>query len=150
MHRGHERDGKKLTFLAIASADRYCELVADFQQYYGIDLTAVPLDAGCPEREIARMSILAAQLPPESRTKRAMSPLSAVTVGDRLLRQIEYNQRLYAYGRSEDAKNGVNMPEPVMFDGERELAERDAERAARMSSIVASGLGLDGLEAAHG
>lgn len=96
------------------------------------------------------MSILAAQLPTGSRVKRAMSPLSAVTVGDRLLRQIEYNQRLYAYGKSEDAKNNVNMPEPAYFDGERELAERDAERAVRASSLVASELGLDGLEATIG
>lgn len=99
-------------------------------------------------RDVASASILTAQLPGKSRTKRAVSPLYAVDTTDALLREIEYNQRLWLYANTEDAKKKVNIPEPIRFDGETELKESIEQREASRSSYVASALGLEGLEAA--
>lgn len=99
-------------------------------------------------RDVASAAILTAQLPGKSRTKRAVSPLYAVDTTDALLREIEYNQRVWLYANTEDARKKVNMPEPIRFDGESELKESIEQREASRSAYVAAALGLEGLEAA--
>ena len=125
------------------------ELYADFRECYGIDLWDMDVFGECMTRDVASASILAAQLPGASRTKRAISPLHGVSTTDALLREIEYNQRIWLYANTEDAKNKANIPEPIRFDGESELKESIEQREASRSAYVASALGLEGLEAAR-
>lgn|GEM_PF-797497 len=134
--------------LAVALARHHDELYADFREYYGIDLWDMDVFGEEHTRDVDRASILAAQLPGSSRLKRAASPLAGVTTTDALLREIEYNQRIWLYANSEDAKRKVNIPEPIRFDGEEELKESIEEREASRSAYVAAALGLEGLEAA--
>lgn len=100
-------------------------------------------------RDVESAAILAAQLPGCSRTKRGISPLHAVTTTDALLREIEYNQRIWLYANTDDARRKANVPEPIRFDGEAELKESVEQREASRSAHVADALGLDGLEAAR-
>lgn len=99
------------------------------------------------EYDVRRASALAAQLPADSRVKRAIDPLCGVSAELSMLRRIEYNQRVYAWSRSEGAKSGIDRPEPVYFDGEEQAVERQAEREVSESKKTAELFGLDGMEA---
>lgn len=136
-------------FLARALRDRRCEMVADFQQFYNLNLLAFELDVDEETPDVERASILAAQLPPDSRTMRSMSPLGAVTVTESLLRSLEYDLRLFMYSMATKESRGEE-PEPYWFDGELEAAERRRNAEAQRSVRVADKFGLNGLEAAHG
>lgn len=138
-------EGKKLAFLAYALRNRWCELLADFQQFYHLDLMALRVDES--EYDLRRASALAAQLPPEGRVKRAIDPMCGVTGELAMLRRIEYNQRLYAWAQSESGRNGIDQPEPVYFDGEQAAVERQAVQEVEESKKTAALFGLEGLEA---
>ena len=136
-------------FLARALRDHRCEMVADFQQFYNLNLLAFELDTDEDTPDVERASILAAQLPHDSRTMRAISPLGAVTVSENLLRMLEYNLRVFMYSMASKESRGEE-PEPYWFDGELEAAERRREAEAQRSVRVADKFNLIGLEAAHG
>lgn len=120
--------------------------MADFQQYYGLDLLAFALDAEECNGDVLRASILAAQLPDRSRTRRKLNPLYAVDTADQLLRRIEYDLQCIAYGLG----GGDEKPQPFEFDGEAEQGRRVAEANVRRSRDVAAAFGLDGMEAVIG
>lgn len=126
MHGGHDERRKKLSVLAAAEEHYPDELLADFQQYYGLDLWTLELKDG--ERDLARAAALAFQLPRESRVKRAVDPTGANSPELLMLRRIEFNQRSL-FGRNED---GSEM-QPVLLDGESEEMER-LERVQRKNA----------------
>ena len=136
-------------FLAQALVEHRCELVADFQQVYGLNLLALALDTDEYTPDVERASILAAQLPPDSRVKRAISPLGAVTPADGILRNLEYDVRMLMWSMASKETRGEE-PEPWWFDGELEAAERRRRREAMRSSTIADKFNLTGLEAAYG
>lgn len=133
--------------LAEAHENAYCELVADFQQYYGLDYTAMDVDA--EGHVLLRASILAAQLPRDGRVRRKFSPLASVSLTDQLIRQLELDVRQLIYGFSDKASRG-EPPEPIYFDGEIEAADARRRREARMSAGIAEKFGMGGLEAVVG
>lgn len=61
---------------------------------------------------------------------------------DRLLRQMELNQRNYAWAHTEEAKNGTNEPQPMLLAGEEEGYESAVEAEERNALDVAELLGL--------
>lgn len=80
------------------------ELVADFQQYYGLDLYGVP---------VLRAADLAASLPVESRCMKLLDPLGGWTLGDEILSRIEYWLQVIVWRESKDAADGRNKPEQI-------------------------------------
>lgn len=111
------------------------ELLADFQQYYGIDLWALGLDGNDTTRETKRAAILAAQLPEDSRTIRAIAGTTWST-SDYLLRNIEHAARIILWRDSDPKKRG-EFPAPIPAPNETRKAETDAERAKNLARLVA-------------
>lgn len=116
------------------------ELLADFQQYYGVDLWALDLDGGYTTREIRRAAILAAQLPEESRIVRAIAGTTWGT-SDYLLRNIEHATRIMLWRDSDPKKRG-EFPEPIPAPNETRKAESDAERAKKLARLVAEAFNM--------
>jgi hypothetical protein len=122
--------------LALAETEHPDELLADFQQYYGIDLWW-QLYSGLeklPRLDVAHMAALAYQLPPDSRVKRAVDPTGSNSTELQMLRRIEYNQRCYAWSKTKDAEHKRNEPQPVLLAGEREDVER-REREQKQAAV---------------
>ena len=116
------------------------ELLADFQQYYGIDLWALGLDGNDTTREVVRAAILAAQLPEDSRTVRAIAGTTWST-SDYLLRNIEHAARIILWRDSDPKKRG-EFPEPIPAPNETRKAETDAERAKKLARLVAEAFNM--------
>lgn len=95
--------------------------------------------------DVKRASILAAQLPREARLHVEIDPRARISLEDELLRRIEFNQRVWQYSHTKDAKNRANEPEPILLPGEEEAREKAAEKAANHSKYVAEQFGLIGL-----
>lgn len=114
-----------------------------------MNLLAFELDTDEDTPDVERASILAAQLPRESRVIRAVAPLNAVSDADNLLRNLEYDVRMFMYSMASRESRGEE-PEPYWFDGELEAAERRREAEAQRSVRVADKFNLIGLEASHG
>lgn len=120
------------------------ELYADFWQFYHLDMWSMDLDTDECTTDVLRASVLAMQLPRESRTIVASDARASVTLSDALLRQIEYNQRAIMASFSKDAPE----PEPRELPGEEAAHQRAVDRAANQSRYVAERFGLAGLEVA--
>lgn len=112
------------------------ELLADFQQYYGMDLWRLDLSADAPGRHVRRAAILAAQLPPDGRVKRVLDPVGQHSTEAFLLRQIEIDLR--SLGGTSDGE----APEPIWLEGEDEEHERAVEREERNAEAMAASFGL--------
>lgn len=122
------------------------ELIADFQQYYGMNL--LQRDCYCAlcgsktTHEVARLALLAAQLPQDSRTAVAEHPERAWSTSDYLLRQIDYVLRLFVWGLGGGDKSGP-QPEPIYSPAEIITNEQEIEAAEKMASAVAKIFDLD-------
>lgn len=100
-------------------------MVADFQQFYGVDLLAL-VDAG----EWERARVLASQLPRESRVLRAIEPSLAWGDVERLLASICDNLAFMRYERAVASGARVNgRPRPVRRPG-------DGGRPVRVQATV--------------
>lgn len=119
------------------------ELLADFQQTYGLNAWALGVLGDETTADVLRAAALAAQLPHNSRTFRVMEPSLQNGTIERLLRQIELNQRSWAWAHSKDAKNNVNEPQPMTLPGEQESVEAARERAEADAMAVASAFHID-------
>ena len=84
------------------------ELRADFQRFYGLKLDGMGVDYS-----MAHAAALAANLPRESATVRAVSPEAAWSDATYLLAAIEYDLRVLAWQNSKDGMKGRNRPKPV-------------------------------------
>lgn len=116
------------------------ELLADFQQYYRISLWTV--DLSDTSRDISIIAALAYQLPHDSRCWTALKPDGAHDWVVKLLRQIEYNQRIWHWAHTEGAKDESTAPEPMLLPGEEEAHERAVEHAEMDAVRTAALLGL--------
>lgn len=116
------------------------EVIADFQQYYGISL---PLEGEVSDLE--RMSLLWYQLPAQSRTARAQEPSNEWGVAEYLLWLIEFNQRQLIWALSNDPKNPAPAPEPLMNPAKlaEAHANKDLALDARGEIDEILGMGVD-------
>ena len=126
--------------LAIASTAYHDELVADFQQTYGMDVWATDW-GGLDDGEAAHLGALAYQLPSDSRVRRAIAPAASHSTETQILRQIELNQRGYMWAQADKSKRGAE-PQPILLDGEQEAHERAVAEQERNAVDVADALGL--------
>lgn len=111
--------------LAAALESNLPATVADFRQFYGIDL---PIDGGdVPDFE--RMGLLWEELPAESRSARAMESDLLWSNETWLLWHIEHTARVLAWQRTKDGSRGVNEPRPLPTPSELSR-KRDAARRA--------------------
>lgn len=145
MRRGPQRL-KKLAFLALALRWHHDELYADFYQTYGVDtwdtLESLGWDDDPRPSLLMRMAALAYQLAPDSRTRAAMNPAASHSTEALLLRQMELNQRAWAWAHTKDGERGENEPEPIWLTGEEQEHERMVEREENKALTVADALGI--------
>ena len=100
------------------------------------------LDSDETHREVLRASVLAAQLPRDSRTIVAMAPAAQNGTVEHLLRQIELNQRLWHWAHTKSGQHGTSRPERMPLPGEGEQHEMNVRREGRRQGMVADALGL--------
>lgn len=117
------------------------EMLADFQETYSLNVWGVccGLQPDNPER----MAALAWQLPRSARTWRAMDPSLANSTEAKLLRQIELNQRIWAWAHTKEAENGTNEPVPMPLPGEAERVEERERQATADAIEVAAAFSLN-------
>lgn len=120
--------------------------MADFMETYGLWVWDMGVDGEVTTPEVARAAALAWQLPPASRSWRAKDPIGANGVLTALVRQLEYDLRLWMWSHTKDAEHKQNKPDPMPLPGEAERMEAKVEEAERMAVSVASQLGLLGTE----
>ena len=105
-------------------------------QYYHVNVWHMGLDSDVDftTSEVRLCSILAWQLPRDSRVWRAMDPSGAYDTATLLLRQLEYDVREFNYGFSKDA---ITLP------GEEIERQRAKERADAAAAELARAFGLN-------
>lgn len=118
--------------------------MADFQQYYGLNLWHLGLDGDTDmtTAEVRRAAALAYQLPKDSRVKSAIAPVAAYGIDVMLLREIEHNQRLWHWANTKDAKRKETAPERMQLPGEEEAYEKAVEHAEARAARAAERLGI--------
>lgn len=116
--------------------------MADFQQTYGMDVWDELDRIAESDEPPTRMAALARQLPPGSRTKAALFPAGAHSTEAILLRQMELNQRAWAWAHTKDGERGENEPEPIWLAGEEREHELRIEREESKALTVADALGI--------
>lgn len=89
-----------------------------------------------------RMAALAYQLAPDSRTRTMLNPAGAHGTEALLLRQMELNQRAWAWAHTKDGERGENEPEPIWLAGEEQAHELRVEREENKALTVADALGI--------
>ena len=119
------------------------ELLADFQQFYGLNIWNYNLMADETTSEVLYVAALAYQLPREGRCWAAIDRAGSHSEEAELLRQMEHNQRIWHWANTKEAKNKDTAPQPMQLPGEEEAHERAVEHAERDSVRVAELLGLE-------
>ncbi len=120
--------------------DHTADVVADFRQYYGVD---VPWDTSEEIEDLPRFAILWSELPRESRTARRIEPSNSWDDRTQMLQRIEYWAHWLQWSRTEDARRKRNRPKPLEPPWEtRERRER-AERSVEHADEIARALGYD-------
>ena len=117
-------------------------MLADFQQYYSIDLWAIDWDV-LGEDHAAHIAALARQLPTDSRCMKSIAPASSYGIDVQLLRQIEHNQRVWHWANTKEAENKETAPEPISLPGEDEARQAQVESEQRNAIEVAAALGIN-------
>lgn len=82
------------------------ELRADFQRFYGLDLSGMGADYS-----VAHAAALATHLPREAATVRAVAPEASWSDEAYLLSAIEYDLRILVWQNSKDGQKGRNKPQ---------------------------------------
>ena len=113
------------------------ELLADFQQYYHL-----PLPLADDEIDVERASILAAQLPHDSRTRRAIDPAREWSVEAHFLRLVEYEMRMLLWGMSDPKKRG-EKPQPILSPAEEQDKAALVEAAEAVEGAVAAAFNIN-------
>lgn len=112
--------------------------MADFRQFYGIDL---PLEAG--DEDCRRWAMLWHALPRESRTARRHSPELEWGTGEYMLNQAVYYLNLLAWRQcTKDGQKGRCAPQPPKTPGERADAERRRANAEASRGEIDRILGI--------
>jgi len=115
------------------------EVVADFQEVYGLDAERMGLDGERTTRDVVRAATLLAQLPATSRVARGAHEELSWATAEWLLWSIEHHLRTVIYvlgGYGEDAQPPDALPSPVDRQ-RRERADRELEEAvARVNAAL--------------
>ena len=112
--------------------------MADFRQFYGIDLPLEPEDVDC-----ARWGLLWHALPRESRTARRQFPDLEWSEGEHMLNQAVYYLHMLEWRLcTKDGQRGRRAPQPSPTPGERADAERRRENAERARGEIDRILGI--------
>lgn len=114
--------------------------MADFRQFYGIDL---PVDEPDEWPCLARHALLWSALPRESRCARRLAPSGEWGQAEYLLWQVEYDLRVLAWQNTRDGKRGRNRPRPLQTPGERAENTRRAAAALSQRDEIASSFGIE-------
>lgn len=131
---------KKLLGLARSLEEERGEVIADYQQFYGI---ALPLEGEPQDPE--RMALLWEQLPAESRVARRQNPGLRWGTTDYLLRRIENDLAGLIWGLADEKKRDPEPPAPIRSPLEVEEARRHAEKALDRKEEITRILGLEGI-----
>lgn len=132
--------GKKLLGFVSDFERRRGEVIADFQQFYGIPL---PIEGDAPD--LGRMSLLWAHLPSESRTARAVSPSLEWGTDSYLLWQIEFQLRNLTWALTYDKKHPAPKPQPLPNPAQMAEAKRRRDSALSRKDEITRMLGLEGV-----
>lgn len=112
--------------------------MADFRQFYGIDLPLEAEDVGC-----ARYGLLWHALPRESRTARRQLPDLEWSDGEHMLNRATYYLSLLAWRLcTKDGQRGRRAPQPLRTPGERADAERRRANAEAARDEIDRILGI--------
>lgn len=123
---------KKLAAFVIEWRDNQAALIADFRQFYTLDL---PLyDEVDEDLDLVRLALLYEQLPPNSRCKSDEGGWGST---DYMLRSIEYHTRVIAWQNTKDAQKGINNPQPIKSPAERADAIRKRDEALAHQAEIA-------------
>lgn len=112
-------------------------MVADFRQFYGIDLPIGPTGDDC-----SRWALLWGALPRESRCARRLAPACEWSQAEYLLASCEYYLHTIAWQRTKDGAKGRNVPRPLKTPAERAEAERRRDEALAARSEIDAILGM--------
>ena len=131
---------KSLNFVNALIHDR-AEVVADFRQYYALDLPLEDISEIDDLADFKRLSVLYSALPETSRSMRKNAPACEWTQTDYLLWAIEFNLRMIQWGMlDKKARQGQQPPKPMQTPAERaekhEKARRAEESKARINEIL--------------
>lgn len=85
---------------------------------------------------------MCAQLPQDSRTRRAIDPASEWGVEAQFLRLIEYELRVLIYGMSDPKKRG-DLPSPILTPAEEKDKAALVEAAEAVEGAVAAAFNLN-------
>ena len=123
------------------------ELYADFRQFYGVDFDKLRGEIG----EI-RTADLAAQLPIESRSIRALKPELAWTHQEWLMWSLEYHVRVLTWQNTENGRKGRNKPQllPNPIDRARVIEKASATDMAYIAEQLNIELNQDNQEGVDG
>ena len=114
--------------------ERPCELRADLQQHYGLNLDGMGVDY-----TYAHAACCAAQLPAGARVWRGTSAEWGTM--EYLLANMEHVLRVIAWQGTEDAQHGRNYPEPLPTPADRERERARYERSMANRAWIDSILG---------
>ena len=109
---------------------------------YHVDVWGTDWDA-LGDEEAARLAALTYQLPRAGRVWKAIDRAGSHDVATQLLREIEYNQRLWHWAHTEQAKDESTAPQPITLPGEQEAHEVAVERELQNAADVAALLGIN-------
>lgn len=114
-------------------------------QYYHVNVWHMGLDSDVDytTAEVRLCSVLAWQLPRDSRVWHLVSPAGAYDAATLLIRQLEYDVRAFNYSFSKDAERKANQPEPMTLPGEEIERQRAEERADAAAAELARVFGLN-------
>lgn len=97
---------------------RHDELEADFQQFYGLDLERLGADFS-----VSHASVLAAQLPSESRCMMREVPELEWSPEMYMLSAIEHGVRVLAWVQANQGKRRTAFPKPIEPPSKREAIQ---------------------------
>ena len=117
--------------------DNRADVVADFRQYYGIDLPIEPTDDDC-----TRWSLLWYALPRASRTARRQSPELRWGDCEYMLAMAVHALEVIAWQRTKDGQHNRNRPKPLRTPAERAEAERRRDNALSAREDIDKILGM--------
>lgn len=112
-------------------------MVADFRQYYGIDLPVEPTDDDC-----SRWSLLWYALPRESRTARRQTPELRWSEGEYMLAMAVHALEVIAWQRTRGGQRGRNKPHPLKTPAERAEAQQHRDNALAAREDIDGILGM--------
>lgn len=115
------------------------ELLADFQQFYHLDLSWLILGTGGDACQIWRVATLLSQLPEGARLRVAENPDAAWDDQTHILRLIEYELRSWVVAHAKDApeQEPIALPHEALRREElTKQAEQDMEEVARALGLI--------------